>query len=149
MTQTTPGGVPPFVNRMMKFLLNSPLHGIVSNNFLLISFTGRKSGKMYTTPVSYSRDGHCLYIFTHATWWKNLIPERPVTLRVRGRDLQGLPEPVAEDKKAVAAGLMDHLRRAPQDAGFYGVSLDENKEPNAKDVEIGAQTAVMIRIRLQ
>ncbi len=149
MEQTAPGGIPPFVNNMMKFLLNSPLHGIASNNFLLISFTGRKSGKMYTTPVSYSRDGNCLYIFTHANWWKNLNPQTPVTLRVRGRDLQGLPEPVAEDKKAVAAGLMDHLRRSPQDAGFYGVSLGEKKEPNAEDVEIGAQTAVMIRIRPQ
>jgi len=143
-----PTTVPPFVNKTMKFMLRSPLHGIVSKNFLLITFTGRRSGKTYTTPVSYSRDGNCLYVFTHATWWKNLHPDMPITIRLRGRDVQGLPEPVAEDKKAVAASLMDHLRRSPYDASFYGVTLDENKKPNAEDVEKGAQTAVMIRIRL-
>ncbi|MBN2115814.1 MAG: nitroreductase family deazaflavin-dependent oxidoreductase [Anaerolineales bacterium] len=143
-----PATVPPLVNKTMKFMLRSPLHGIVSKNFLLITFTGRRSGKTYTTPVSYSRDGDYLYVFTHATWWKNLHPGVPVTIRLRGRDVQGLPEPVAEDKQAVAAGLMDHLQRSPYDASFYGVTFDENKNPKAEDVEKGAQTAVMIRIRL-
>jgi hypothetical protein len=36
--------------------LRSPLHGILSKNFLLINFTGRKSGRVFTTPVSYSQD---------------------------------------------------------------------------------------------
>ncbi len=32
---------------------------------MLISFTRRKSGKTYTTPVSYSRQGDKVYIFAH------------------------------------------------------------------------------------
>ena len=40
----------------MKFILRSPLHGMVSKYLTLITFTGRKSGKNYTTPVSYSQD---------------------------------------------------------------------------------------------
>ncbi len=43
--------VPPIVNRTMKFVLRSPLHGIVDKKILLIAFIGRKSGKTYTTPV--------------------------------------------------------------------------------------------------
>jgi deazaflavin-dependent oxidoreductase (nitroreductase family) len=81
----------------MKFILRSPLHGMVSKSVLLISFTGHKSGKTYTTPVDYSQDGDQVYIFTHANWWKNLRDGAPVTLRVRGRDYQGVAEPVAED----------------------------------------------------
>ncbi len=57
--------VPPIVNSAMKFVLRSPLHGIVSKTTLLISFTGRKSGMTYTTPVSYSRQGDKVYIFAH------------------------------------------------------------------------------------
>ena len=89
----------------MKLVLRSPVHGMVSKTVLLIAFTGRKSGKTYTTPVSYSQYNDQVYIFTHADWWKNLHNGAPVTLRIRGREFQGLAEPVAEDKQAVAAGL--------------------------------------------
>ena len=41
--------VPPMVTNIMKFVLRSPLHGMVSKTVLLITFTGRKSGKTYTT----------------------------------------------------------------------------------------------------
>ena len=140
--------VPPIVNRGMKLVLRSPAHGMVSKTVLLITFTGRKSGKIYTTPVDYSQDGDQVTIFTHADWWKNLTGVAPVTLRIRGRELQGLAEPVAADKQAVAAGLAAHLRKVPSDAKYYGVTFDEHKNPRAEQVEKAAQTAVMIRIRL-
>jgi deazaflavin-dependent oxidoreductase (nitroreductase family) len=140
--------IPPFVNKTMKAILRSPMHGVVSKTMLLISFTGRKSGKTYTTPVDYSQDGDQVTIFTHASWWKNLRDEAPVTLRIRGRDLQGVAEPVAEDKAAVAAGLSAHLRKVPSDAKYYGVTLDAQGNPNAEEVEKAAQTAVMIRVIL-
>jgi deazaflavin-dependent oxidoreductase (nitroreductase family) len=140
--------VPPYVTSTMKFILRSPMHGMVSKTMLLITFTGRKSGKTYTTPVDYSQDGDQVTIFTHANWWKNLNGGSPVTLRMRGRDLQGIAEPVAEDKGAVAAGLMEHLRKVPSDAKYYGVTFDDQKNPRAEEVEKAAQSAVMIRVRL-
>jgi CubicO group peptidase (beta-lactamase class C family) len=63
--------------------------------------------------------------FTHAAWWKNLRSSAPVTLRLRGREVQGLAEPVAEDKQAIAAGLVAHVRKVPSDARFYGVTFDD------------------------
>ena len=140
--------VPPFVNHAMKFVLRSPVHGMVSKTILLITFTGRKSGKTYTTPVSYSQYGDQVYIFTHAAWWKNLRSGTPVTLRIRGREFQGLAEPVAEDKQAIAAGLTAHLRKVPSDARYYGVTFDDHGNPRAEEVEKAVQTVVMIRIRL-
>ena len=140
--------VPPYVNSAMKFVLRSPVHGMVSKTVLLITFTGRKSGKTYTTPVDYSQDGEQVTLFTHADWWKNLRGGAPVTLRVRGRELQGVAEPVAEDKQAVAAGLTAHLRKVPSDARYYGVTFDDNGIPKAEEVEKAAQNAVMIRVQL-
>ena len=140
--------VPPIVNRGMKFVLRSRVHGMVSKSVLLITFTGRKSGKIYTTPVSYSQHDDLVYVFTHADWWKNLRGGAPVTLCIRGREFQGLAEPVAEDKGAVAAGLTAHLRKVPSDARYYGVTFDDHKNPIAEEVEEAAQTVVMIRIRL-
>ncbi len=140
--------VPPIVNKAMKFVLRSPVHGMVSKTVLLISFAGRKSGKTYTTPVSYSQDGDQVHIFTHARWWKNLRSETPVTVRMRGRELQGLAEPVAEDKQAIAAGLSAHLRKVPSDARYYGVTFDDRGNPSAEEVAKAVQTVVMVRIRL-
>ncbi len=146
MSQTP--SIPPIVNQAMKLVLRSPVHGMVSKSILLITFTGRKSGKTYTTPVSYSQNDGQVTIFTHATWWKNLRSGAPVTLRIRGQELQGLAEPVAEDNQAVAAGLMAHLRKVPSDARFYGVTFDDHKNPRAEEVEKAVQTVVMISVRL-
>jgi deazaflavin-dependent oxidoreductase (nitroreductase family) len=140
--------IPPIVNRSMKFILRSPMHGIVSKTVLLITFTGRNSGKTYTTPVSYSQSDDQVYIFTHANWWKNLRNGAPVRLRIRGRELQGLAEPVAEDKGAIAAGLSVHLRKVPSDARYYDVTFDDHGSPRAEEVEKAAQTVVMIRVQL-
>jgi deazaflavin-dependent oxidoreductase (nitroreductase family) len=140
--------VPPYINSAMKLILRSPVHGMVSKTVLLITFTGRKSGKTYTTPVDYSQDGDQVTIFTHAAWWKNLGNGTPVMLCMRGRELQGLAVPVAEDKQTVAAGLAAHLRKVPSDAKYYGVTFDENRNPRAEEVEKAAQTVVMIRVQL-
>jgi len=130
--------VPPIVNRTMKFMLRSPLHGMVDKQILLITFTGRKSGKTYTTPVSYSQSGDQVVIFTHANWWKNLRNDAPVTVHIRGRDLQGLAQPIAEDKEAVVRS----------DAKYYAVTFDDQGNPRSEEVEKAAQAAVMVRIRL-
>ncbi len=140
--------IPPVINSAMKFVLRSPAHGMVSKTTLLITFTGRKSGKTYTTPVSYSQQGDQVLIFTHANWWKNLRNDAPITLRIQGREFQGMAEPVAEDKQAVAAGLVEHLRKVPSDAVFYHVTLDEHGNPNAAEAEKAAQTVVMIPVWL-
>lgn len=140
--------IPPFVNHTMKFVLRSPLHGIVSKSVLLISFTGCKSGRTYTTPVSYSQNKNLVTIFTHAAWWKNLCNGNPVKLLIRGHEYQGMGEPVAEDKPAIAAALTEHLRKVPSDARYYGVSFDGQGNPKADDVKKAVQTVVMIRVRL-
>jgi len=140
--------VPPIVNHAMKLVLRSPVHGMVSKSVLLITFTGRKSGKTYTTPVSYSQNDDRVTIFTHATWWKNLRSGAPVTLRLRGQEFRGLAEPVAEDKPAIAARLAAHLRKVPSDARYYGVTFDEQGNPSAEDVEKAVQTVVMISVQL-
>ncbi len=37
-------------NPIMMWLLRSPLHGMLSSSTMIITYTGRKSGKMFSTP---------------------------------------------------------------------------------------------------
>src|SRR5262249_17743027 len=41
------------INPVIRALLRSPVHGLMSKSLMLITFTGRKSGRRYTTPVRY------------------------------------------------------------------------------------------------
>lgn len=147
MTEATSAPtMPPYLNKAMKFVLRSPIHGVVSKQIMLITFTGRKSGKTYTTPVSYSQHGDQVHVFSHASWWKNLRGGAPVTMRIRGREVQGIAEPVAEDKQAIARALGEHLRKVPFDAKYYDVTFDDKGNPREDELARAVQTVVMIRI---
>jgi len=52
------------VNRFLSLLLRSPPHGVLSDGVLLLGFTGRKSGRRYTTPINYLRDGGAVLLTT-------------------------------------------------------------------------------------
>jgi deazaflavin-dependent oxidoreductase (nitroreductase family) len=71
----------PFV-----IVLRSSLHGFMGRSTLLLTYTGRKSGKAYTLPVNYLRDGDTLLVVSSCEhiWWKNLRGGAPVAVRVRG-----------------------------------------------------------------
>lgn len=86
-------------NIIMKPLLRSPLHFLASRNYMLISFTGRKSGNVYTTPVEYKHSGNSLIVFTqrHRAWWRNFQGSAPIRLRLQGEDLSGIANvPIVE-----------------------------------------------------
>jgi hypothetical protein len=60
-------------NGRVSHRLRSPKHGALSDNHLLISFDGSKSGKRYTLPVNYKQTPEgTLVISTEARWWRNL-----------------------------------------------------------------------------
>jgi hypothetical protein len=71
-----------FVNPLVRLILRSPLHGLMDGSLLLIIYRGRKSGKDYTLPVQYARDGSTIYIVPgmpeKKTWWRNLRGGAPV-----------------------------------------------------------------------
>jgi deazaflavin-dependent oxidoreductase (nitroreductase family) len=148
MAQQQAAGVPPWVNTTMRTILRSPFHGAVSDKILLITFTGRRSGKTYSTPVSYTRHNGELLVFTHGTWWKNLRGGAEVKVRVQGKELQGRAEPIDGDAAAIAEGLALHLRHVPGDARFYHVRIDANGVPDAGDIQRAVGGTVMIRIKL-
>lgn len=75
-------------NPIVHWILTSPFHWVMSKGVLLISFRGRKSGKLYTTPVQYLLAGQEVWIMAGApemkSWWKNLIGGESVNICLRG-----------------------------------------------------------------
>jgi hypothetical protein len=128
------------LNAIMKPLLRSPLHGVMSHRVMLITFTGRKTGKRYTTPISYMRDGETVSCITMSQWWKNIPTGSSVTVRLRGRDYVGTTEIIRENPQALADGLTVFFQTLPEDGAFWGVKIDEQRQPIATDIQRAANT---------
>jgi len=116
---------------------------------MLITYTGRKSGMKYSIPVNYVQDGNVFLTTSlqRRKWWRNLRGGTLVRLRLRGDDVQakGL---VIEEPKEVAKHLGDYLRKVPQHADIFGVSLDQNEEPDPGDLAKSATIRVIVRFQL-
>lgn len=89
------------MNAVMPRLLRSRWHGLASGWCMLVSVTGRKTGRVYTTPVYYRRVGAELRFFSgrEVQWVKNVASGAPVTVRLRGEDLAAWGELRAVDER--------------------------------------------------
>jgi hypothetical protein len=86
------------VNPALKLALKTPLGGLIGD-FMLVAFTGRKSGKRYATPVSaHALDG-ALYVVLEAQWKYNFRDgaQAQVSHRGKTRTMRGelITEPAA------------------------------------------------------
>src|SRR5260370_1536118 len=59
------------VNPFMKLLLRTPFAGPARNQLMVVNFTGRKSGRHYSIPLSAHVIDGILYAMTGATWKNN------------------------------------------------------------------------------
>ena len=138
-------------NPVMKALLRSPLHGVVSKSIALLHFRGRKSGRDFVTPLSYVRQGHSVWLLSaHSTrWWMNLREKgTPVSLEIARETLAGKARLWDGDSEA----LRDHVRRyltvLPRDAKFYGIELDEKNHPVEESIARVAPDLVFVEVEL-
>ncbi len=136
-------------NSIMKWLLRSPLHGLISKNIMLISYSGRKSGKVYTIPVNYVPKGEFLSVvsYRHRTWWRNLRGGVPATLLIQGVEQRGTAT-VSEDDEGVAEKLTAFLLQVPHYAKYFKVTLDADGHPNQAQILQAAASRVIIEIQL-
>jgi deazaflavin-dependent oxidoreductase (nitroreductase family) len=135
-------------NPFMAFILRSPLHGLLSKNMLLITVTGRKSGRRFITPVGYVRVGDALLIVSapDRTWWKNLRGGAPVIVRLQGRDLPGRGVAI-EDRSGVAENLIGLLKAAPQYQKYLKAPLTPDGQPvDPAALAQAAAARVIVRI---
>lgn len=136
------------LNPLFTLLLRSPLHRLLSGRLLLLSFTGRKSGKRYTIPVGYAQEGDTLLLGTEGMWKANLRGGAPVAVRLRGEARRGTAAVIADEDGMIAA-YRTMLARAPGYARAAGIALDARGEPDRDAVARARREGhVVIRIRL-
>ena len=123
-----PKGMFKFANAILGLLLYSPLHGLISKNLMMITFTGKKTGKRISTPVGYLRKNGSIMVFTFSSWWKNLTSNNEVTLRLEGENVNGKAKIISDprtaadminlllDKRGEEMGTRMGFKRIPSDS---------------------------------
>lgn len=124
-----------FINPAMNRLLKSPWHWVMSKRLMIVSYSGRKSGREFSVPVSYYRDGSTVYCFTNGNWRYNFKNPQGATLRIRGKDQLVTGAIFSGDRLEKTELMCQYFKAVPQDRKFYGVSLDSKGSPNREQVE--------------
>ena len=89
-------------NAIATTILRSPWHRMRSDRLLLLTFTGRKSGKKFTTPLRYVQEDETLKLWVvKSPWWKNLVGEATVHVLLRGEIRTGTAEVFPEENGEV------------------------------------------------
>jgi len=136
-------------NDFMTWLLRSPFHGILSNGMMLITITGRKTGKKYTTPVGYYRENGYLWILSSRdrTWWKNLQGGTEVSLLLKGQPIRAFAE-LELNSAAVEAQMQEYIKHVPQAAKPMGIRV-ENEKANVEDIIRTAKDRLFVRLKIE
>ena len=134
------------VNDFVKFFLKTPLHVLLGNT-MLITVTGCKTGKTYSTPVGFYRDGDCLWILTSRdrTWWRNVRKGAHVSLLLRGKTVGAFAR-AEMDEGTVEAHLLEYLGQMPLAAKPMGIRM-EQRSPNLDDVRRAARERLFVKVQ--
>ena len=125
------------VNPIVSFLLKSPLHIFCSKSLMLITFTGRKSQRKFTTPVRYVSEAGVVRCFTSREnqWWRNIRGGASVKLRIEGRNRAYHADAIENNPTEVTQWLLFYLAKFPQDASYHNIRLNQDKSLNSEDLE--------------
>jgi len=118
---------PEWANSLMKWALTVPgIQAMVGQGVALLMFTGRKTGKAYTIPVSYHREDAVVTVITkrQRNWWRNFETPTEVGLRLAGREYTGKAH-IREGETETLEFMTEYLEKRPIDAKAYGLAKDE------------------------
>ncbi len=137
------------INPTVGLLLRSPAHFLMSSSLLLITFTGVRTGRSYSTPLRYVRDGETIRCFTSkdTRWWRNLREGARVRLVLQGVNAPYQASIVVDEPDRVRQLLTDYLRQHPGDAAYHDIAVSKSGELSEHDLDRAVTQAVVMEAR--
>ncbi len=139
-----------WLNPVVRAILQSRLHWLLSPGLMLVTVTGRKTGRRYTIPVGYHQAKDAVVILVaeapSKVWWRNYREAGPIELRLRGKHLRGsaqvLPAGGAEYRQRAEASF----RRARFIPWIFGINYDREKGLTEGQVKQLGEQAVIVKV---
>lgn len=136
------------MNLVPSIIIRSPFHALMSSKYTIIEFTGRKSGRIYRTPIAYVRDRDRLLMSTDSPWYRNLAGGAQVRLRLRGRTVTGVADTVT-DPEAAAAILRKLVDAIPSYSRPAGLTREQGHVSDSEITRAVEEGRVSIVVRLK
>ena len=113
---------------------------------MLVTFSGRKSGKKFTTPVRYIQNGQAVRCFTSSEnqWWRNMRGGAEVVLRIRGKDIPYRALAIENNPEEIKKWLTNYLGLFPQDAEYHDIRLNKDESLVEEDLERASHNAIVV-----
>ena len=140
------------LNPAVAWLLRSPLHPLLDWGLMLVTVTGRRSGRTYTIPVGYQRDGDALVVLVskpaRKQWWRNYRDRRPIGVWLRGRAARGYAAVLPVGSLAFRDAMERTLSRLPGLGRQFGIAYERRIGLTGAQLDAVARSAVVVRIEL-
>ena len=144
-----PEGLLRAVNPAVKFLLGTPLGGSLRRQMMVLNFTGRKSGRHYSIPVSAHRLDNALYALASAGWTANFRDGANAEVLWDGKKTTMRGELIRDP-----ATVADLSRRAAESYGaktaqrMMGLKFRDDRVPTLEEFTEAAQRDGMRAVKL-
>jgi hypothetical protein len=132
------------VNPIVRMILRSPAHSLLSGSLAVMTYTRRKSGRRRSLPVMYAERTGELVVFAgrphEKRWWRNLRGGALVEIVLRGRKLEGYAQAILDEKAAIEHAWQTYAAKFPkaaagrgagEEAVFVRIDLFRKRSPNA------------------
>ena len=126
------------VNPIVKALLCSPLHRLVSKHLMLINFEGRKSGRTYSIVVGRHELDGTLVVPTGTTgrrWRLNFRGGAPVVVTIEGRHLRGRGKLIEDPEEVVRIHRVLLERLGLKNARRLGLRVNVDRWPTEEELK--------------
>jgi deazaflavin-dependent oxidoreductase (nitroreductase family) len=129
--------------RFQAFLLRKDWLGPMGDVVMVVTTTGRRSGKPVATPIGYVRDGDLWAALTYPTsnWYRNLRKAPEALLEIRGRPVRVRTEFVDDEPGRQRLVDLYRQQRAKNFRMFFNVAVDAP----AEDIARGVAARVFVR----
>jgi hypothetical protein len=137
------------VNPILRALLRTPVMGPARAQLMVLGFTGRKTGRRYSIPVTAHRLDNDLYALTSAPWKRNFRGGATAEVLLDGKSTTMRGE-LIEDPSIVA----DLYRRSSESYGVkgaqraMGVKFRDERIPTLEEFSEAADRLGLAAVRL-
>ncbi len=120
---------PRWILRLQVWLLRRRLLPAFNRQCLVITTTGRTSGRPHAVPIGFVRDGAtylAMNVGARSNWYRNALANPCVTLEVDGKAFEARAASVPVNKPEQLQQVLDVYRRERPGTieGFLGIALD-------------------------
>ncbi len=144
-----PSAVLRLVNPVLGFLLRTPLAGPARKQLMVLGFTGRKTGRQYSIPLSAHVIDNDLYALTGASWKQNFRNGAPAQVVYDGKTTAMRGELIRD--RAIVSGLFQRcaesygVQRAQR---MMGLKFREQRIPMREEFEEAVDRLHLAAVRL-